>query len=239
MPRAILNSKCNKLQRNPTLKMLSTGIVMEIKGSPGSLPKRERTRRQIIASAMSVLSSRGIAAAAVQEIAEHAGVTTGTFYNHFKDKAEVIGAVAVWIIKTLERRASESREALRLGAERVANGCHRYLAIARNDPASALLILELAIVSPDLLKTIGAIVLSDIRLGVRQKDFKIFSEKTAVDLVHGSIMLSMRYVALGSMPAGYEKTVVATVLQGLGLRPAKALELARKQAAAMRNQVRP
>ena len=213
-------------------RKLSAGIEMEIKAALASLPKRERTRRLIIASAMSVLGSRGIAASAVQEIAAHAGVTAGTFYNHFRDKEEVIGAVAVWIIKTLETRAAESRQALRLGSERVANGCHRYLAIARSDPASALLILELALVSPDLLETIGDIVLGDIRLGVRQKDFKIFSEKTAVDLVHGCVMLSMRYIAMAAMPAGYENAVVATVLQGLGLPPGKALELARRQARA-------
>jgi AcrR family transcriptional regulator len=215
--------------------MLTSGIEREIKGELGALPKRERTRRQIIAAAMDVLGSRGIAATEVKEIAARAGVTAGTFYNHFKDKDEVIGAVSVLIIRMLEVRAGESRKGLPLGAEKVANGCHRYLAIARKDPSSAQLILELAAGSPDLLQTVGAAVLADIRLGVRQKDFHIFSEKSAVDLVHGLIMLGMRYIALGAMPAGYEKAVVATVLQGLGLPAKRALELSRAQALATRD----
>lgn len=191
-------------------------------------PKRERTRRQIITSAIDVLSLRGIARSSVQEIAAHAGVTAGTFYNHFSDKADVIGAAAVWIIKTLEERAQEDRRSLRLGAERVANGCHRYLAIARSDPAWAMLILELAASSPDLLRTIGKVVQADIRLGVRQKDFEIFSEAAGVDLVHGCVMLGMRYIASRPTPRSYERAVVATVLQGLGLANKRARELARQ-----------
>lgn len=225
-----MDSKYKEIAAQPVPRSLSAGIKMEIKADITSLPKRERTRRQIVAAAMNVLSRQGIAGSAVQGIAAQAGVTAGTFYNHFKDKDEVIDAVAVWIIKILERRAGESRETLSRGAERVANGCHRYLAIARNDPSAALLILELAMGSPQLLKAIGAIVQADIRLGVRQKDFKIFGEKTAVDLVHGLVMLSMRFIALGNMPSGYERSVVATVLQGLGLSPDRALKLAQQQA---------
>jgi AcrR family transcriptional regulator len=214
MPRTKLNGKCNE-------------IALTI-GRTKSVPKRERTRRQIIASAMSVFSARGIAQSSLKEIAVHAGVTVGTVYNHFSDRTEVVAAVSVWIIRELEQRALESRRVLPLGAERVANGCHRYLAIARKDPQRATLILELAVSAPDLLKTIGVIVLGDIRLGVRQKAFRIFGETAAVDLVTGCVMLGMRYIALGRMPATYERSIVATVLQGLGLSTKRALELARR-----------
>jgi AcrR family transcriptional regulator len=232
MVRSNLNGKSRKAM--PAVEAASPLIEADKKTTANLpwLPKRERTRRQIVASAMEVLGKRGIAPASVQEIAAHAGVTAGTFYNHFTDKADVIGAVAVWIIDTLEQRAGEGRQSLHLGAERMADGCHRYLAIARNDPAWAMLILDLATSSPDLLKAIGAVVLADVRLGVRQKDFNIFSEAAAVDLVHGCIMLAMRFIALRRMPASYERSIVATVLQGLGLSAKRARELALQHAVA-------
>ena len=202
-----------------------------IYGRGGRVPKRERTRRLIIASAMSVFSTRGIAQSSLKEIAVHAGITVGTVYNHFKGRSDIAAAVSVRIIHDLEERALESRRALPSGAARMANGCHRYLAIAREAPKRALLILELAVSAPDLLKTIGSAVRADIRLGVRQKDFRIFGERAAVDLVHGFVMLGMRYIALGRMPSGYERTVVATILHGLGLPAKRALELARLGAA--------
>ena len=222
MPRAKLNGKRKKIA-------VATG-AQSAPAKGERLPKRERTRRQIVVSAMSVLSRRGAAQSSLPEIAQHAGVTVGTVYNHFRNRADVIAAVAVGVIDELEQRAMDSRRSLRLGAERVANGCHRYLAIARNDPRGAMLILELAISSPNLLKTIGAVVRDDIRLGVRQKDFKIFGETAAVDLVHGYVMLGMRNIALSSMPASYERAIVATVLQGLGLPAKRALELGRRRA---------
>ena len=214
--------------------MPSVAIDLAIRAELGSLPKRERTRRQIIASAMNVLSRQGIDATAVQEIAAHAGVTAGTFYNHFNDKGEVVGAVATWTIGTLEKLAAESRKGLRRGAERVANGCHRYLAIARKEPSFALFILQLAADSPKLLDTVGASVLGDIRLGVRQKAFRIFSEKAAVDQVHGLVMLAMRTIAQTSTPASYDRAIVATVLQGLGLPSRRAMEFSQRQALAIK-----
>ena len=228
MARANLIGKSKKTAAHAGASRLLTDAEREPTAGLPRLPKRERTRRQIIASAIDVLSLRGITQTSVQEVAAHAGMTTGTFYNHFSHKTDVIGAAATWLIETLEQRAQESRRALRLGAERMANGCHRYLSIARNDPAWAMLILELAMNSPDLLKTIGAVVRADIRLGVRQKDFTILSEEAAVDMVHGCIMLAMRHIASGNIPPNYERSVVATVLQGLGLPAKRALAFARQ-----------
>ena len=177
---------------------------------------------------MEVLGKRGIAQASVQEIAAHAGVTAGTFYNHFTDKADVIGAVAVWIIDTLEQRAGEGRQSLHLGAERLADGCHRYLAIARNDPAWAMLILDLATSSPDLLKAIGAVVLADVRSACGRRTSTSSANAAAVDLVHGCIMLAMRFIAIRRMPASYERSIVRD-------RPGRALVSRRSGHASLRS----
>ena len=76
---------------------------------PGArLGKRDRTRRQLIAAAVKVLATRGVAGATVQEIASVAEMTPGTVYNHFDTKDDVIQAVALWIAETLCRRIAES-----------------------------------------------------------------------------------------------------------------------------------
>lgn len=194
--------------------------------APSRLPKRERTRRQIVAAAIEVMSERGLAQASVQEIAARAGVTTGTFYNHFRDRADIVDAAAAWFSTTMLDAAAEARRALPGGAERMVDGCRRYLAIARETPAAALLVLELALASPAMLRTIGDYVLADVRLGVEQGEFGVFSEAAAVDLVEGYIMLAMRHIASRRMPAAYEREVVATVLTALGIPSDRALELA-------------
>lgn len=190
------------------------------------LPKRERTRRQIVAAAIEVMAERGLAQFAVQEVADRAEVTTGTFYNHFRDRADIVEAVATRFSAEMLEAAEEGRRTLGSGSERLVDGCRRYLAIARETPATALLVLELTTASPRMLETIGAFVLADIRKGVRRKEFRIFNEQAAIDLVHGYVMLAMRQIALRPMPASYDRFVVATILQGLGLSFERATALA-------------
>ena len=122
--------------------------------------------------------------------------------------------------------AQGTRLVFRTGAERMVDGCRRYLRIARERPRTAMLILELATTSPRMLEAIGKFVLADVKLGVRQKEFTIFGEQAAVDLVHGYIMLAMRHIASGQPPSSYERSVIATILQALGLPSQRALALA-------------
>lgn len=190
------------------------------------LPKRERTRRQIVSAAIEVMAERGLAQFTVQEIADRAEVTTGTFYNHFRDRVDIVEAVAIRFSSEMMEMAEERRRTLVSGSERLVDGCRRYLSIARETPSTALLVLELAIAAPRMLETIGEFVLADVRRGVRRKEFRIFGEQAAVDLVHGYIMLAMRQIALRPMPAPYDRFVVATILQGLGLPFERATALA-------------
>ncbi len=193
--------------------------------SAARVPKRERTRREIMAAAIQVMSEQGAGRAVVHEIAARANVTTGTFYNHFRGKAEIVEAVADWFSTTMLNAADEARAGLPTGAERIVDGCQRYLSIARDSPRTALLVLELAMTSPRMLKTIGDFVLADVRLGVRQKEFTIFGEQAAVDLVEGYVIFAMQVIALHRPPVNYDRSVLATILQGLGLPSQRAIQL--------------
>ena len=56
--------------------------------------KSARTRARLMDAAVAVFARKGIEAASVNEIAQAADVANGTFYNHFKDKDEIVGVVA-------------------------------------------------------------------------------------------------------------------------------------------------
>jgi TetR/AcrR family transcriptional regulator, acrAB operon repressor len=51
------------------------------------------TRHQILDAAEAVFRSRGVARTCLQDVAAEAGVTRGAIYWHFKDKAEIFGAM--------------------------------------------------------------------------------------------------------------------------------------------------
>lgn len=190
------------------------------------LPKRERTRRQLLQAAMGVYMSRGVAAATIQEIARVAGVANGTVYNHFDTLDDIAHGVAFWLAETLCRRITDSQQGVKEGAERMAIGNRRYLWLAQQSPAWAVLLLEVAAVAAEGLSQIQEYALADLRLGVKQKAFRIQSEEAAMDLINGTIGAGMRRIAMGLAPEDHATAVTATVLTGLGMGQKEALAVA-------------
>ena len=62
-------------------------------------PTRVETRERLLDAAFLVFTRRGVAAASIDEIVEHAGYTKGAFYSSFRDKDDLL-------VATLERRMS-------------------------------------------------------------------------------------------------------------------------------------
>jgi AcrR family transcriptional regulator len=65
-------------------------------------PKARRTRAQLIAAAMSLFAEHGYQATSVAQIAEEAGVSLGTFYQYFRNRGEVLGALMNESLRQME-----------------------------------------------------------------------------------------------------------------------------------------
>jgi len=192
---------------------------------PGLL-KRERTRVQLVQAAIRVFGSRGYVDATIQEIAAVAGVTTGTVYNHFKTKEDVARGVAMLLADTLCRRITESQQGVVEGAQRMAIGIQRYIWLAEQSPQWALMLMEVSVAAPELLMQIRDYVLADLRLGVKQKAFRVPSEAAAMDMINGSVQQAMRTVALGGAQEKHGREVATCLLRGLGMEWAAAKQVA-------------
>ena len=192
------------------------------------LGKRERTRRQLVAAAIGVLSQRGAAAATMQEIAAVAEVAPATLYNHFSTKDELLQAVALHVAETLCRRIAQSYDHIRDAAQRMAIGNRRYIWLAEQSPGWALLVLDIGMTVPYLAQQVTQNARADLRLGLKQKRFRVTSEAAAMDLISGTVGQAMRSVALGLAPARHDIAVAATVLRGLGMAADEALQVARR-----------
>jgi hypothetical protein len=107
-------------------------------------------------------------------------------------------------------------------------GNRRYIWLAEQSPHWALLLLDVSAAAPELVRQVQAYALADLRLGVRQKSFRIASEAAAMDLISGTVTQAMRSVASGLAPSGHGSAVAATVLRGLGVPFEAAAEIARR-----------
>ena len=190
--------------------------------------KRERTQSALVRAAVQVFCARGVGAATVQEVAQVAGMTAATVYNHFASKEALVERVAVVLAQSLCRAIAESQALVADAAERGAIGQRRYVLLAAESPAWALLLLEVAAASPALLAHIEPYPLADLRLGVRQRRFRVASEAIGMDVLQGICTQAMRRVALGQAPARHDVAVAATVLRALGLEAAEAAQVARR-----------
>lgn len=192
---------------------------------PGLL-KRERTRVQLVQAAIRVFGSRGYVDATMQEIAAVAGVTTGTVYNHFDTKEDVARGVAMLLADTLCRRITESQQGVAEGAQRMAIGIQRYIWLAEQSPQWALMLMEVSVAAPEMLMEIRDYVLADLRLGVKQKAFRVPSEAAAMDMINGSVQQAMRTMALGDASDKHGRDVATCLLRGLGMDWAAAKQVA-------------
>ena len=56
------------------------------------------SRQALLDAAEQLLAERGTARVSIDDIVDKAGVAKGTFYNHFKDKADIAFEVAAAIV---------------------------------------------------------------------------------------------------------------------------------------------
>lgn len=188
--------------------------------------KRERTQAQLLHAAVSVICERGLHAGTMQQVAQAAGVTTATLYNHFGTRETLVERLAATLARTLCRVINDSHGQVTDAAERMAIGQRRYVRLAAESPAWALLLLDVMNASPAVLREIEHYPLADLRLGVKQKKFKVTSEAIAMDAISGVCSNAMRRVARGQAPAKHDVACAATVLRALGVPPDEAAEVA-------------
>lgn len=164
----------------------------------------------------------------MEQIAVSAGVTKGTVYNHFPTKDEIVHAVALSIAETIRERSAPARAVLKTGTEQIAAGCRRYLGLARSNPAWALLILDVASADTTFRRTIAGFVTTELRRGLRAKEFTVANEAAALDLIAGATMEGMRRIAMGKAHKHHAAAVTESILCGLGVNRARARRIATK-----------
>ena len=196
--------------------------------SSRGLGKRERTRLQLIETAVHALAVHGVDGVSVQEIAAMAGVANGTFYNHFRTKEDLLHAVATLLAESLCERIKASCVSVPEGAERMAIGNRRYVLLAVENPAWAAVLMQLAGAIAEMQAISSRYALADLELGIRQGSFRVPSRQAGLDLVLGTIGQAMRTAALGKVPRGYDAMVATAVLRGLGMPFDEAAAVARR-----------
>jgi AcrR family transcriptional regulator len=134
---------------------------------------KAENRAALLKAARSVFAEMGYAAAGVRDIVRRTDLASGTFYNYFKDKQEIFGAVVGDIGVELHQRHREGRARATTAEEFFRAHCSAYmnfvaadpemLAFGRNNVAAIRNLFD----TPDL-KPLADALVDDIRAAMAQ-----------------------------------------------------------------------
>lgn len=190
---------------------------------------RERTRELLLDAAVRVFAKKGAGAAAIHEIAAEAGVANGTFYNYFRTREALLEATSMRLAARLHDAIGESRAGVDDPAERLAIGCRRFVAQAEHDPVWAAALLRVWHSTPTPSVAAADPLLADLRAGRRRGRFAYADERTALDLVQGTVLAGMRSVLDGRPGRAHATAIATVVLRGLGVAAEDAAAIAARR----------
>jgi AcrR family transcriptional regulator len=187
--------------------------------------QREKSRAALIEAAARVFQTQQPEATVVEDLIVAAGVGRGTFYNHFKDIAEVWTAVAL-------KLAEEFNDTIRLAYKHIADPAERICVamqlIFQRTAADAswgwlIVKLEQDASLRDMLRKGSQ---PDVREGFEAGRFAQMHQETATVLVFGATFSGMRSILEGRIASAHAHEIVAATMRGLGMPPEEAIRLA-------------
>jgi AcrR family transcriptional regulator len=189
---------------------------------------RSRTRALLIDAALALFRDERMRVPAIHEIAARAGVATGTFYNYFRSREELLEAAIVERAERLQDEIVESYARVADPAERVSIGSRRFILQARNEPTWAAGLLRVWSSTPDLLTRMLGPVFASLRAGRRSGRFTYSREDAAADLLVGPVAAAMLRVIDDRVDERHDTAVASLILRGIGISAGEADAIVRR-----------
>ena len=199
--------------------MSATGIfAAEARGQN----KSARTRAKLMDAAVRIFARDGFEAASVNEIAQEADVANGTFYLHFKDKDEIVEAVAARIAIDLARRLDDAMTGIDDAIDRVSFGTRQFVSLAASEPTWGWALFRAAWSLPAWRGQVVAYARADLMRGVRQGAFKIKIDDFLVDMFVSMVVTALFGRLRGVADDDAGERVAELQLRMLGVPAARA-----------------
>jgi AcrR family transcriptional regulator len=188
--------------------------------------KRVRTRAALMDAATDAFGQHGIEAASVNAIAHAADVSNGTFYNHFRDKDEIVGAVAFGIARELAQRIDDAISDESDAADRVSFGTRQCIELATRHPSWGRAWVRSVWSLPELRREVSSFARADLERGVRDGVFKLEVDDLFVDVFTSMVVTAVELCLEGQAGPDAGPRVAEHQLRMLGVSQARARRIA-------------
>lgn len=188
--------------------------------------RRERTRRNLIESALKVYAEKGPDGAMIEDLIGAAGVARGTFYNYFPTTEALLEAVAGEMSDEALMIVDAAVNQFTDPAERVACGTRQYTEMARRYPLWGSIVTRIGARVAARGKLLDTFIARDIGAGLAQHRFDISSALVGRNIVLGSIFYSIETALTEPVGERHVENTVACMLRGLGVSNKEAQRIA-------------
>ena len=188
--------------------------------------RREKTRLRLLESALAVFTEKGPDSAVIDDFIAAAGVSRGTFYNHFKTTNELLLALATAMSDEVLQIVDPLVLHLDDPVERFSAGTRLYMQMALRYPVWGSFITQVGTRIATRGQLIDIYLTRDLELAKSKNRLKVESVRVARDIVLGAIFYGIETMLTEPTRANHPELILQSVLVGFGLTPAEADRIA-------------
>lgn len=173
-----------------------------------------RTETRILAAALAVFAEQGPDAPKIDDFVAAAGISRGTFYNHFDSVEALLTATSEWTTGELLRTIEDALEGIEGPVLRFGLGLRLFFAKAQADRVWSLFVGRVW--------RMGGVELPqrDLERGFAAGAFRVTSPLATRDLLFGAVREALLRIGTERVPADYGAELSALCLRALGVEPA-------------------
>lgn len=181
--------------------------------------KKSRTRALILDTAIKILAEKGIDRTSIAEVALQAGMSNGSFYYHFRDKTELIDAVAGAVAATLVQEVDQAIAHVDEGAHRVALATMLFIERGVADTSWGQLMVHALAELGEFREQIFAGIQKDVRIGIAQGRFDMPDEPALYSMLLAMVSAAMRERLTFGPSVDVAALAAQAILRVLGIEP--------------------
>jgi AcrR family transcriptional regulator len=189
------------------------------RATASDLDKSARTKALLMDAAVTAFAKHGVAAASISEVTSIANVANGTFYYHFRDKAELVDAVAHGIAASLVGQVDDAIRQVTDGAERVALATQYFIRLAAAEPEWGWLVAEAMMNTGEFRNQISRGLRKDIGIGMEQGLFDVELTELLLTSLLAIVGTTLRELLQHPRGGRLEQDAAEMLLRVLGVPP--------------------
>lgn len=182
--------------------------------------KRARTRGVLIDSGLEIFGQKGIINSRLDDITKFAGMSNATFYNHFKDKDDLVSAVAMSIALELVAAVEEQVVDIKDPAIRLVVSTNTVMRTALQHERWSYVLATAFFLVPEGLIDVGGYLKNNVDRGMAQGVFNTASDEFQLNQLASVFISGLRGLKKDNLSI-IDRTS-ENLLRLLGVTPAKA-----------------